>query len=288
MEDLELAAEGARWVAGRQVLCHRRTASQSAFRRAGPKLAVHSRRTRRHPFTGTPGDHSSSYRSGRANRYRRPAAAGRLGPARQVDGRNRGPGGGLLRGRLGGRSVPRASVRDPRARVRPGGPPPVPSALTGWWERLETRSDGRRCPNPFVSRAIISSRASADDQWSPRSLTAPTACSEPTAAAAARENLCSCGSAASPIQRSGGEFSVKKYESTKGASADGDWSHREIRLKSLNPDPSFRDLVFTPDCRRQSARKSASSSLFSTSPRRLPRAAVPTMSSTTSEAVLLP
>ena len=45
----------------------------------------------------------------------------------------------------------------------------------------------------------------------------------------------------------GGEFSVKKYESTKGASADGDWSHREIRLKPLNSDPSFRDLVFTPD-----------------------------------------
>ena len=45
----------------------------------------------------------------------------------------------------------------------------------------------------------------------------------------------------------GGEFSIKKYESTKGASADGDWSHREIRLKPLNPDPSFRDLVFTPE-----------------------------------------
>ena len=45
----------------------------------------------------------------------------------------------------------------------------------------------------------------------------------------------------------GGEFSVKKYESTKGASADGDWSHREIRLKPLNPDPAFRNLVFTPE-----------------------------------------
>ena len=44
----------------------------------------------------------------------------------------------------------------------------------------------------------------------------------------------------------GGEFSVKKYESTKGASADGGWSHREIRLKPLNPDPAFRDLVFSP------------------------------------------
>ena len=43
----------------------------------------------------------------------------------------------------------------------------------------------------------------------------------------------------------GGEFSVKKYESTKAASTDGDWSHREIRLKPLNPDPAFRDLVFT-------------------------------------------
>ena len=45
----------------------------------------------------------------------------------------------------------------------------------------------------------------------------------------------------------GGEFSVKKYESTKAASVDGDWSHREIRLKPLNPDPAFRDLVFAPD-----------------------------------------
>ena len=44
----------------------------------------------------------------------------------------------------------------------------------------------------------------------------------------------------------GGEFSVKKYESTKTASAEGGWSHREIRLKPLNPDPVFRDLVFTP------------------------------------------
>ena len=44
----------------------------------------------------------------------------------------------------------------------------------------------------------------------------------------------------------GGEFSVKKYESTKAASAEGGWSHREIRLKPLNPDPVFRDLVFTP------------------------------------------
>ena len=45
----------------------------------------------------------------------------------------------------------------------------------------------------------------------------------------------------------GGEFSVKKYESTKAASAEGGWSHREIRLKPLNPDPVFHDLVFTPD-----------------------------------------
>ena len=44
----------------------------------------------------------------------------------------------------------------------------------------------------------------------------------------------------------GGEFSVKKYESTKAASAEGGWSHREIRLRPLNPDPVFRDLVFTP------------------------------------------
>ena len=45
----------------------------------------------------------------------------------------------------------------------------------------------------------------------------------------------------------GGEFSVKKYESTKVAAADGTWSHSEIRLKPLNPDPIFRDLVFAPD-----------------------------------------
>lgn len=45
----------------------------------------------------------------------------------------------------------------------------------------------------------------------------------------------------------GGEFSVKKYESTKAASVAGDWSHHEIRLKPLNPDPAFHELVFTPD-----------------------------------------
>ena len=45
----------------------------------------------------------------------------------------------------------------------------------------------------------------------------------------------------------GGEFSVKKYESTKAVSVEGDWSHHEIRLKPLNPDPAFHDLVFAPD-----------------------------------------
>ena len=45
----------------------------------------------------------------------------------------------------------------------------------------------------------------------------------------------------------GGEFSVKKYESAKGASADGDWSHREIRLKPLNPDPRSVISFFSPE-----------------------------------------
>ena len=45
----------------------------------------------------------------------------------------------------------------------------------------------------------------------------------------------------------GGEFSVKKYSSTKAAEPDGaSWSHREIRLQPLNPDPAFEDLVFDP------------------------------------------
>ncbi len=44
----------------------------------------------------------------------------------------------------------------------------------------------------------------------------------------------------------GGEFSVKKYTSMKTASPDGRWSHREIRLKPLNPDPAYVDLVFDP------------------------------------------
>ena len=44
----------------------------------------------------------------------------------------------------------------------------------------------------------------------------------------------------------GGEFSVKKYTSTKAAASDGTWSHREIRLKPLNPDPAYDDLVFDP------------------------------------------
>ncbi|MCY4057844.1 MAG: DEAD/DEAH box helicase family protein [Gammaproteobacteria bacterium] len=45
----------------------------------------------------------------------------------------------------------------------------------------------------------------------------------------------------------GGEFSVKKYASEKTADADDTWQHREIRLEPLNPDPSFRPLVFTPE-----------------------------------------
>lgn len=42
----------------------------------------------------------------------------------------------------------------------------------------------------------------------------------------------------------GGEFSVKRYESTKSQEADGGWRHTEIRLKPLNADPQFSDLVF--------------------------------------------
>jgi type I restriction enzyme R subunit len=45
----------------------------------------------------------------------------------------------------------------------------------------------------------------------------------------------------------GGEFSVKKYESSKAVSPDGTWSHREIRLKPLNSDPAYQDLVFHED-----------------------------------------
>ena len=45
----------------------------------------------------------------------------------------------------------------------------------------------------------------------------------------------------------GGEFSVKKYSSTKAAAPGGDnWSHQEIRLQPLNPDPTYQDLVFDP------------------------------------------
>ena len=42
----------------------------------------------------------------------------------------------------------------------------------------------------------------------------------------------------------GGEFSVKKYTSTRAAAEDGSWRHREIRLQPLNPDPAYQDLVF--------------------------------------------
>ncbi|MFQ5680357.1 MAG: DEAD/DEAH box helicase family protein, partial [Gemmatimonadota bacterium] len=45
----------------------------------------------------------------------------------------------------------------------------------------------------------------------------------------------------------GGEFSVKRYRSTKASAPDGTWSHREIRLEPLNSDPSYEPLVFTPD-----------------------------------------
>ncbi|MBI2566412.1 MAG: DEAD/DEAH box helicase family protein [Candidatus Schekmanbacteria bacterium] len=45
----------------------------------------------------------------------------------------------------------------------------------------------------------------------------------------------------------GGEFSVKRYKSEKVAEADGSWSHTEIRLEPLNPDPVFQPLVFSPE-----------------------------------------
>ncbi len=45
----------------------------------------------------------------------------------------------------------------------------------------------------------------------------------------------------------GGEFSVKRYRSTKVEAADGSWSHREIRLEPLNPDPAYQPLVFSSE-----------------------------------------
>ena len=45
----------------------------------------------------------------------------------------------------------------------------------------------------------------------------------------------------------GGEFSIKRYRSTKASESDGTWSHREIRLEPLNPDPAYQPLVFAPD-----------------------------------------
>jgi len=44
----------------------------------------------------------------------------------------------------------------------------------------------------------------------------------------------------------GGEFSIKKYTSSKIENSDGTWSHREIRLEPVNPDPAYRPLVFDP------------------------------------------
>ncbi len=47
----------------------------------------------------------------------------------------------------------------------------------------------------------------------------------------------------------GGEFTVKKYESRKEQKvkkAGGGWEHAEVRLKPLNSDPQFKELVFRP------------------------------------------
>ena len=44
----------------------------------------------------------------------------------------------------------------------------------------------------------------------------------------------------------GGEFSVKRYVSTKTQDPDGTWAHRQIRLEPLNPDPAYQPLVFDP------------------------------------------
>ena len=45
----------------------------------------------------------------------------------------------------------------------------------------------------------------------------------------------------------GGEFSVKKYSSSKTTTEDGAWRHREILLEPLNPDPEFHPLRFTAE-----------------------------------------
>ena len=45
----------------------------------------------------------------------------------------------------------------------------------------------------------------------------------------------------------GGEFSIKRYRSTKATAADGTWTHREIRLEPLNSDPAYQPVVFTPE-----------------------------------------
>lgn len=50
----------------------------------------------------------------------------------------------------------------------------------------------------------------------------------------------------------GGEFSVKRYRSTKVVGADGSWSHREIRLEPLN---STRIRPISPWCLRPTPRE---------------------------------
>jgi type I restriction enzyme, R subunit len=45
----------------------------------------------------------------------------------------------------------------------------------------------------------------------------------------------------------GGEFSVKRYRSRKADSAEGTWSHREIHLEPLNPDPAYQAIPLDPE-----------------------------------------
>ena len=81
----------------------------------------------------------------------------------------------------------------------------------------------------------------------PPSRTAPTACFEPIAAAAAKASSCSSGSVASPIPRLEASSRSRSTRARRPLRRDGDWSHHEIRLKPLNPDPEYRDLVFSSD-----------------------------------------
>ena len=132
----------------------------------------------------------------------------------------------------------------------------VTSARTVLLDLVLRSSGGCRYPTTSGLPGTTLWPASRDAQWSLPFPTALTAFFGPNAAGLGRGKLVLVWHRGCTDPALGGEFSVKKYTSTKTkVPDDGSWSHREIRLQPLNPDPAYSALVFDPQRRGRPARR---------------------------------